>query len=294
MKLAIFGRTISKETESLIQSIFDFFEAQKTEMIFYKNYMPVLNEHHIQTHSNKYFTNHIDLISLKPDFLISIGGDGTLLHTVSFIRDSEIPVIGINTGRVGFLTGINKDELCTALQDFINGLYKIEPRLLMHLETNCEVYKDLNFALNEISLHRDEKTSMIGIRVKVNGEDLNTFWGDGLIIATPSGSTAYSLSCGGPILMPQSPCWVLTPVATHNLTVRPLVIPANSGLDISVESRSSHFYLGLDARIELVKNTSSIHITKEIFHFNTVHFKHQSFGDLIREKLLWAYDKRNS
>ena len=294
MKLAVFGRTLPEEVVGLIQSVFDFFTERRIDVFCEEDYLKLLFEKNVRISSSITFKTHQDLMDLSPDFLISIGGDGTLLHTVALVRDSEMPVLGIHTGRMGFLTGINKNELFPALEDFIEKKFRVEKRLLMHLETNSDVFRDLNFALNDVCIRRDEKCSTIGIHVKINGENLTTFWADGLIIATPSGSTAYSLACGGPILMPQSQTWVLTPIAPHNLTVRPLVIPANSGLEITVESRSGRFYLGLDAQVELVENSTKIHITKEVFNFNTLHFKPESFSRLIQEKLFWGRDKRNS
>jgi NAD+ kinase len=226
--------------------------------------------------------------------MITIGGDGTLLRSISFIRDLKIPIIGINTGRLGFLATLNQDLLKSKLEKIIKGEYKVENRTLLQVTIDDKIEKDeFAIALNEITVGRKNTTSMIKIKTSLNGEFLNSYWADGLIISTPTGSTGYSLSCGGPIMSPTSQTVALTPIAPHNLNARPIIIPDNTNIELSVSGREDFHLLSLDSRIISVKNGKSILIKKANFKIMIAHLKQDNFYKTLRNKLLWGEDKRN-
>ncbi len=224
------------------------------------------------------------------DFLVSVGGDGSFLSSVAFSEDCDIPVIGINTGRLGFLSNADTDELEQVLQDLKQGKYTIEHRMLAQLHTPH--FSCCNYALNDIMVHRTDLSGMIAIDVWVGGVFLNSYWGDGLIIATPTGSTAYSLSCGGPILDPEMEAFVITPIASHTLTARPIVIDANKEIKIKVISRTNDFMLSKDSDIMKVSADNQINITKRGQGVKTVRLQHKDFYTIISDKLMWGVDKR--
>ncbi|MDG1052581.1 MAG: NAD kinase, partial [Flavobacteriaceae bacterium] len=243
--------------------------------------------------TNKYdiFSSHKDLDnSFK--LMITIGGDGTLLRSIAFVKDLQIPIIGINTGRLGFLATLNKESLKPKLEKIINGEYQIENRTL--LEVNVKEKTDFAFALNEITVGRKNTTSMIKIKTNLNGDFLNSYWADGLIISTPTGSTGYSLSCGGPIMSPKSQTLALTPIAPHNLNARPIIIPDDTEIELIVSGREDFHLLSLDSRIISVKNEDIIKINKAKFSIMIAHLNEDSFYKTLRNKLLWGEDKRNT
>ena len=224
--------------------------------------------------------------------MITIGGDGTLLRSISFVRDLEIPIIGINTGRLGFLATLNQDLLKPKLEKIIKGEYKIEERTLLEVKID-EEKDDFLIALNEISVGRKNTTSMIKIKTNLDGEFLNSYWADGLIVSTPTGSTGYSLSCGGPIMSPQSQTLALTPIAPHNLNARPIIIADNTEIELLVSGREDFHLLSLDSRIISLKNEKSIIIKKANFKIMIAHLFEDNFYKTLRNKLLWGEDKRN-
>jgi len=228
------------------------------------------------------------------DFLISIGGDGTFLDATLFTRDLKIPLIGVNTGRLGFLSNTSTTEIKKALTNLVQGKYSLEKRSLLQLDSKRELFGENNQALNEISIMKRDSSSMITIHVDLDGVHLNSYWTDGLIISTATGSTAYSLSCGGPIIMPGNGNFVITPIAPHNLNVRPIVISDDSKLKISVESRSKNNLVALDSRSEELKDKEVLSIQKAKNKIELVQFQHQSFLNSLRNKLNWGLDKRNS
>ena len=225
--------------------------------------------------------------------MITIGGDGTLLRSISFVRNLEIPIIGINTGRLGFLATLNQDLLKPKLEKIIKGEFKVENRTLLEVIIDDQKSNDFPFALNEITVGRKNTTSMIKIKTNLDGEFLNSYWADGLIISTPTGSTGYSLSCGGPIMSPQSQTLALTPIAPHNLNARPIIIPDNTEIELSVSGREDFHLLSLDSRIISVKNENSITIRKADFKIMIAHLFEDNFYKTLRNKLLWGEDKRN-
>ena len=241
-----------------------------------------------------FFERHEDLAACGPvDFLLSFGGDGTFIDAANLVGDLKIPLLGVNTGRVGFLTAINRSNYQQCFQTLLQGQYVIENRSLLHLDCTGPLDIDCDFALNDITVRTSDENSINAIKVWVGKKPVNTYWGDGLIIATPTGSTAYSLSCGGPIIVPDANVNVLTPIASHTLAVRPMVISADEDIRIVVESRNNTFSLALDSRRVVVENPVELHISKEKFQIKTVLFEDTDFYRTIREKLLWGIDKRN-
>ncbi len=227
------------------------------------------------------------------DYLISLGGDGTLLDTVQIVRDRQIPVAGINAGRLGFLADIDQQEIKELIVSLENNSYSLEKRTLIHVDTNKPVFDDVSYGLNEFTIHKTDSSSMITILVYLNGEYLNSYWADGLIIATPTGSTAYSLSCGGPIVFPTTKSFVLTPVAPHNLNARPMVIPDDTVLSFEVVSRSENFLCTIDSRSKVVDKSYQIAVRKEDFTFNLIRMPESHYLKTLRQKIKWGDDLRN-
>lgn len=229
------------------------------------------------------------------DLLVSVGGDGTILRAVTYIRDFSIPIVGINTGRLGFLATIQTEDIETAITHVLNGNYKTSQRTLLSVETTPEndTLKETNFALNEIAVSRKNTTSMITVETHLNNEYLTSYWADGLIISTPTGSTGYSLSCGGPVITPDANGFVLTPIAPHNLNARPLVIPDDTTIRLKVDGREDQYLMSLDSRIVTLTNDTTVIIKKANFNVNMVELLDESFIDTLRKKMLWGEDKRN-
>jgi NAD+ kinase len=229
------------------------------------------------------------------DLLISVGGDGTILRAITYVRDFSIPIVGINTGRLGFLATIQTDEIEVAIENILNGNYKTSERSLLSVETEPENHdlKTTNFALNEIAVSRKNTTSMITVDTHLNDEYLTSYWADGLIVATPTGSTGYSLSCGGPVITPDANSFVLTPIAPHNLNARPLVIPDDTVIQLKVDGREDQHLMSLDSRIVTLSNATLITIKKANFKIKMVELLDESFLDTLRKKMLWGEDKRN-
>lgn len=238
------------------------------------------------------FNDHNDLTS-EIEFLISLGGDGTLLDVVTFVRDKNIPVAGINFGRLGFLASIGREEMVTAIKSLARRSYIIDKRTLIHLDSNIPLFSDVPYALNEFTIHKRDVAPMIKIHTYINGDLLNTYWADGLILATPTGSTGYSLSLGGPVVFPESSSFVLTPIAPHNLTTRPVVIPNNMIVSFEVESRSDEIICSLDSRRELVDKNVLLAVRRENFMLNLVRLNENNFLQMLTNKLSWGLDKRN-
>src|SRR5215831_15501361 len=239
-----------------------------------------------------FFSGHGELNDTV-DFLISVGGDGTILDTVTLVRNKNIPILGINYGRLGFLAGIGKEELGPAVDALVNRRYVIDKRALIHLDANVELFGDAPFALNEFSIHKRDISPMIKINTYLNGEFLNTYWCDGLIVATPTGSTGYNMSCNGPIVFPESGSFVITPVAPHNLNVRPIVVPDSYIISFEVESRSDEFICAMDARREIVHKEIQLAIKKEKFTVSFVRLNENNFLSTLRTKLMLGLDTRN-
>jgi len=293
MKVAIFGQYYQNDTRPIIKDIFVFFNRNNVELVIEEKFLKILYEEKIVEKPYNTYSSHNDLDS-SFDILISIGGDGTILRATTFVRDSGIPILGVNAGRLGFLAKVQKENIESFLQIVLEKTYTISERTLLAIETSPSIAEiDINFAMNEVAVSRKDTTSMITIETFLNGEYLNSYWADGLIIATPTGSTGYSLSCGGPILTPDVKGLVVTPIAPHNLNARPLVIPDNTEITLKVSGREEQYLVSLDSRIISVNNNSIIKIKKTPFNINMVEIPEETFFKTLRNKLLWGEDKRN-
>ena len=292
MKIAIYSQHTGKYTNSILSELFGFSDKYNIKFYLEKEFANILNRGSNIKLDYTIFSSYKDL-DKSFNLMITIGGDGTLLRSISFVRNLEIPIIGINTGRLGFLATLNQDLLKPKLEKIIKGEFKVENRTLLEVIIDDQKSNDFPFALNEITVGRKNTTSMIKIRTNLDGEFLNSYWADGLIISTPTGSTGYSLSCGGPIMSPQSQTIALTPIAPHNLNARPIIIPDNTEIELSVSGREDFHLLSLDSRIISVKNENSITIRKADFEIMIAHLFEDNFYKTLRNKLLWGEDKRN-
>jgi NAD+ kinase len=293
MKVAIFGQYYQNDTRPIIRDIFVFFNRNNVELVIESHFLKILYEEKIIEKQYNTFSSYTDLDS-SFDILISIGGDGTILRATTYVRDSGIPILGVNAGRLGFLANVQKENIESFLQLVLEKKYTISKRTL--LTTVCSqdnLNLDINFAMNEVSVSRKDTTSMITIETFLNGEYLNSYWADGLIISTPTGSTGYSLSCGGPILTPDVAALVLTPIAPHNLTARPLVVTDDTEIKLKVSGREEQYLISLDSRTSFISNNSELTIKKTPFKINMVEIPEETFLKTLRTKLLWGEDKRN-
>tara|TARA_B000000475_G_scaffold253797_1_gene232318 strand:- start:666 stop:1544 length:879 start_codon:yes stop_codon:yes gene_type:complete len=292
MKVAVYGKQFQQEVAPFVHELFLELEKAQMEVIVYEPFYNFLSQ---QIRLNLFLGTYNSYEELKKniDLFISVGGDGTILDATTLIRDSEIPIIGVNTGRLGFLADIAKDQIPKTIKQLINKRFSIDQRTLIKLETEQPLFGGLNFALNEVTISRKDTTSMITITTYINDQYLNSYWADGLIIATPTGSTGYSLSCGGPIVMPGSENFIITPIAPHNLNVRPLVISDKYEIKVKVEGRAKQFLVALDSRIQTMDAGLELTIKKESFKINMIETETQDFSSTLRNKLLWGLDKRN-
>jgi NAD+ kinase len=291
MTIALYARSTADNGTEYIQLIYNLLRKESVELIVYSPYLNYLQKSFNFTLNLNTFNNSEELIS-KADYVISLGGDGTLLETLDFIRKSGIPVLGVNTGRLGFLASVNKDDLQKALQQLLKEKFTLDKRELIEL-SGCEnCFGDVNYALNEFTIHKKDSGAMINIDVFVDDVFLNSYFADGLIVSTTTGSTAYSLSCGGPIMVPDSDNFILTPIAPHNLNVRPIVISNTKKLEIKVSGRSESFNISLDSKSTQVKAGTSLFLKKADFRFNLINLEGQHFFTTLRNKLLWGIDKR--
>ena len=292
MKIVIFGKEFKEVFNDAIYKIFEKLNKKKVYIQIYKPFYEFIS-------SNLFFEPKVDKIFAKfeeiekdTSIVLSIGGDGTFLESVSFMKESEIPFIGINSGRLGFLASISKEDIDILLEKLLNFEYSLCSRSLLEIEIeNNSIEK--NFALNELTVYKKDNSSMINIEVKINGHYLNTYWADGLIISTPTGSTAYSLSAGGPIIMPEAHNFVITPIAPHTLTVRPLIVADTDEIDILVKGRGEQFIAAVDSNIFFIDYQTKIKIKKAKFEINTIKFDETEFFSILRKKLMWGLDLRN-
>ena len=292
MKVAIYSRVLESTQQKDVQLFFDELEKEGIVPVIFSEYYEQALRHLNLSPSTQTFSHHSELTS-EIDFLISLGGDGTLLDTVTLIRDKNIPVVGINFGRLGFLASIGPDEVSEAVKALARRSYVIDKRSLIHLDSNIPLFNDVPYALNEFAIHKRDIAPMVKIHTYINGELLNTYWADGLILATPTGSTGYSLSCAGPVVFPESGSFVLTPIAPHNLNVRPIVVPDNTIISFEIESRPDEVICALDSRRELVDKNVLLAVRKENFGVNLVRLNENNFLQTLRNKLSWGLDKRN-
>lgn len=293
MNIALYSRVFKPEQSHIILYLMDLLERNGVKIFLQKDWQEELLHHNVLQKKFPKFIENEDLLLQNIDVLVSLGGDGTLLDTVNFIRDSNIPVAGINLGRLGFLADIQKEDIEQFVQALLLRTYSIEKRTLIQVDTSQHVFGGINFGLNEFAIHKTDSSSMIVVHTYLNGEFLNSFWADGLIVCTPTGSTAYSLSCGGPIVFPTSSSFVITPVAPHNLNVRPIVIPDNTIVSFEVECRAEHFLCTIDSRYVSVEKHVQVAVKKAAFAFNVVRLPESHYFKTLREKLNWGEDTRN-
>lgn len=291
MHIAIYSAFFSPTSIAYIKTVIEYLNANDHQFILVDRLKKHLGE---EGETYDYFKDDVAL-EKKVDFLFSVGGDGTLLRSIAVIRDSKIPILGINAGRLGFLTSIKKDTLQDGLDLFFQGKYSIVERSLLAVATKepTEALQEFGFALNEVTINRKNTTSMLSIHTKLNDQFLTTYWSDGLIIATPTGSTGYSLSSGGPIVTPTSKCLVVNPIAPHNINMRPLIVQDDTAFEINVQGRGNTHLLSLDSRILTVENGNDIYIKKAEFSALTVQLDGTFFFNTLREKLFWGHDSRN-
>jgi NAD+ kinase len=292
MKAAIYSRIMEEGQQQNVQIFFDELEKQKIEPVIFGQFYEQIKSS-IRLPADTTIFSLAEHLTDEIEFIISLGGDGTLLDTVTLVRDKNISIMGINFGRLGFLASIGQDEVKTAVQAIARRTFVTDKRTLIHLDADLPLFGNVPYALNEFSLHKRDTASMIKIHTYLNGEFLNTYWADGLIMATPTGSTGYSLSCGGPIVFPESGSFVITPVAPHNLNVRPLIVPDDNVISFEVESRSENIICSLDSRREIVGKNVSLAVKKESFSINLLRLSENSFLQTLHNKLTWGLDKRN-
>ncbi len=292
MKIAIYSRGIENNQLKDIELLLSSLEKYSVEIVFFQDFFNLFYSAIKITGKYSTFTSAEDL-DPSIDCLISLGGDGTMLDTVTLVKDSGIPVLGINYGRLGFLASIGKEDLNLAMEALINRKYVLDKRTLLHLDANISLFKETPYALNEFTLHKKDTSPMIKIHTYLNGEFLNTYWADGLIVATPTGSTGYSLSCNGPVVFPDSASFVITPVAPHNLNIRPIIVPDNTIVSFEVEGRTDGFLCTLDSRREIVTKEIQLAVRKESFGVNLIRLNENNFLQTLRNKLSWGLDKRN-
>jgi NAD+ kinase len=290
--IAIYGRNLEANKSAHVQQLFDYLAAKKNTTWVYEPFFHYL-KNAVNTGSSIKLFNTGNEIKDTTQLLISLGGDGTLLETLDLIRDSGTPVLGINTGRLGFLASVSKEEVQLAVDAIVSKKYVIDTRSMLMIEKPAAIFGDVNYALNDITIGKSDTSAMIIIHTYFNEQLINSYYADGLIISSPTGSTAYSLSCGGPIVLPDSENFIITPIAPHNLNVRPLVIPDSGTIKIKVEGRNTKFMLSLDSRSKLLENTNEIIIKKSPFGMNIVKLENHEFLTTLRNKLMWGIDKRN-
>ncbi len=292
MKIAIYGRQFNDQVVlPYIQEVFTVLAQHGVEIYVHPQLDSYLQENIKAVKYN--ILDCSERLSGFIDLFLTLGGDGTLLDMVTLIRDSGIPVIGINFGRLGFLASINKSDIAAAIHAVVNKQFTLDSRELLSIESDTEIFGDDNFALNDITIHKRDDSAMITTHVFLDEEFLNSYWGDGIIISTSTGSTAYSLSCGGPIIFPESNTIVLTPNAPHNLNVRPIVLPDSSTLAIDVECRSANYLVSCDSRTAIIDKTMRFKVKKAGFKLNLIRLNNESYLSTLRNKLLWGLDVRN-
>ena len=293
MKIAVYGPLFNERSKSTIQTLISYLKKRAANVVFENNFhASIVSDSDIDL--NAYGLDTFEVLDASFDLLISIGGDGTILRAITFVKDLEIPIVGINTGRLGFLATIPMNTIQKAMDEIFDGNYRISKRSLLTIEVDTKnTSLDLDFALNEIAVSRKNTTSMISVETWLDNEYLTSYWADGLIISTPTGSTGYSLSCGGPVITPESDSLVLTPIAPHNLNARPLVISSDKVIKLKVSGREDQHLVSLDSRINTLENNTTITIQKATFYIHMIELNEDGFLETLRKKLLWGADPRN-
>lgn len=293
MQVVVFGKVVKEVDLPCIQSLFDALHEEGINAFVFRPYLDQLKGKVVFRREVGIFEDHRDFKVKQLDYCITLGGDGTILAAILHIRNNGVPVLGINLGRLGFLAGIEKRRISEAVRLLKHGMYEVENRSLLYLESNLPLFGDAPFALNDCTLLKRDTSSMITIHAFINGAYLNSYWADGVIVATPTGSTGYSLSCGGPIIFPDSNSFVITPVAPHNLNVRPIVISDDSVISFEVEGRAESFLCTLDSRSESITSAHQLAIRKNDFDIQLIRIPGAGFLETMREKMNWGADMRN-
>lgn len=292
MKVAIYSRVLEQSQQKDVQLFFDELEKEGIVPVVHTAFLREMSGH-INLPPGTLQFDASGSLSPDIDFFVSLGGDGTLLDAVTLVRNKAIPIIGINFGRLGFLASIGRDEMKEAIRSLARRSFLLDKRSLVHLDANLPLFGDIPYALNEFAIHKQDIAPMIKISTYLNGDLLNIYWADGLILSTPTGSTGYSLSCAGPVVFPDACSFVLTPIAPHNLNLRPIIIPDNTIVSFEVESRSPNIICALDSRREIVDKNVLLAVRKESFMLNLVRLNENNFLQTLRNKLSWGLDKRN-
>ena len=292
MKIAIYSRGIENDQHKDMVILLEELKKHQVEPVFFQDFF---NQFYSAVNmTDKYSTfNSAEDLDESIDCVLSLGGDGTLLDTLSFVQDKGIPVLGINYGRLGFLANIGKEDIRLAIKALAERTYVTDNRTLIHLDADIPIFDKVPYGLNEFSIQKKDSSSMIKIHTYLNGEFLNAYWADGLIVATPTGSTGYSLSCNGPIVFPDSGSFVITPIAPHNLNIRPIIVPDNNIISFEVEGRTDSFICTLDSRRVVVHKEAQLAVKKEKFGINLIRLNENNFLQTLRNKLSWGFDKRN-
>jgi NAD+ kinase len=290
--IALFGKTLHSQNAVFVEEIIRLLKDAELDFVIEQNYSKLLQQA-LPTLSDIKTYGDFNEIRANAEMLISLGGDGTILEAITFIKSSETPILGINFGRLGFLANVSKEQIHTAIDVISKGKYLMDKRTIIELNSNKNLFGDINFALNEMTIQRKDQSSMITVNAFLNGELLNSYWADGLIISTPTGSTGYSLSCGGPIIYPTTGNFVITPVAPHNLNVRPIVVSDDVVLSFEVSGRGNSFLCTLDSRFETIDSLCQLAIKKAPFKANLVRLTDMNFISSLKTKLNWGSDQRN-
>ncbi|MCB0714615.1 MAG: NAD kinase [Chitinophagaceae bacterium] len=292
MKAAVYSRGMVQEQEKDVQLFFDELAKQKIQPVVFRDFLEQITSI-IQLPENTIPFVKADDLTQEIECIISLGGDGTLLDTITYIKNKPIAIMGINFGRLGFLASIRREELQMAVKAVANRTFVKDTRSLIHVDANIPLFGDVPYGLNEFSIHKRDIDSMIRIHTYLNGEFLNNYWADGLIVATPTGSTGYSLSCNGPVVFPDAGNFIITPVAPHNLNVRPIVVPDNTIISFEIECRAEQVICSIDSRRELVDKNIELAVKREVFDVHLVRLHENNFLQTLRNKLTWGLDKRN-
>lgn len=293
MKLAIYSRFYKKEHHQSLQQLFDYLHQEAIDFLVEESFLIQCKQAEIKIKELDSFDHYHSLKKHHVDFMVTLGGDGTMLDALTYIQDMETPVIGINSGRLGFLAGVPMNKITECIRNLQKGHFQLDTRAVLELEANVNLFGGVKYALNDFVIHKKDTSSMIIIHAYINGEFLNSYWSDGLIISTPTGSTGYSLSCGGPIIYPNSSSFVITPVAPHNLNVRPMVVSDEHVLSFEIEGRATSYLVSLDARSETINSQVQLAVKKAPFNFQLIRLNEENYLSTLRNKLMWGVDNRN-
>jgi NAD+ kinase len=291
MNVALYCRSIKPHDLKTIQRLLDLLQSKKIGVLIYQPFFENIQPHFPGSAFKDVFATDSD-IRHRVDYMFSLGGDGTLLDTLTFVRDQPIPILGINLGRLGFLANIRKEDIESAVEALESGAYVLDERSTIELQSSKPLFEDINYALNDVTIHKKDTSAMIIIHTYINGELLNSYWADGLIVSTPTGSTAYSMSCGGPIIMPTSENFVITPIAPHNLNVRPIVVSNNNVISFEIEGRNEQFFCTLDSRTRPIDSSYQLAVKKGSATVSLVRLNDHHFLETLRSKLMWGADIR--